>query len=185
MRSVIQSSSVSLDGYIAGPGGDISWGVPDEEQHQFHNDETAKLGAHLLGRRLYETMVFWETAEEDPDAGPVMLEFAQIWKALPKVVFSSTLDRVEGNTRLATGGLAEEIAALKEQPGGDIGIGGPGLAAAAVEQGLVDEFRLFTVPVVLGAGTPYFPPVERRFDLELLETRTFASKVVYTRYRRI
>jgi dihydrofolate reductase len=111
-----------------------------------------------------------------------VLEFARIWQALPKIVFSSTLDAVEGNTRLATGTLAEEVAKLKEQPGKDLAVGGAGLAASAIEQGLVDEFRLFVNPVVVGGGTPFFPPLERQIDLELVETRTFGSRVVYLRY---
>jgi dihydrofolate reductase len=183
MRKVIQSASVSLDGFIAGPGGDIGWGMPDDELHRFHNDQTRELGAHFLGRRLYETMVYWETADQDPAATETVLDFARIWKALPKIVFSNTLDAVEGNTRLATKGVAEEVAALKEQPGKDLGVGGAGLAAAFVELGLIDEFRLFVSPVVLGGGTPYFP-AGQRIDLELVETRTFSSRVVYTRYRR-
>jgi dihydrofolate reductase len=130
-------------------------------------------------------MVYWETVEEDPSAGEVALEFARIWTSLPKVVFSKTLETVEGNTRLLRDGLAEEVARLKEQPGKDLAVGGAGLAAACSRLGLIDEYRLFVSPVVLGAGTPYFPPLDERIYLELAETRTFESRVVYLRYRRM
>jgi dihydrofolate reductase len=184
MRKVIYSATTSLDGFIADRDGEIDWSAPDEELHRFHNDQTRELGAHLLGRRLYETMVYWETADRDPSAGPVVLDFARIWQALPKLVFSSTLETVQGNTRLATDGPAQELARLREQPGGDIGVGGAGLASTLIEADLVDEYRIFASPVVLGGGTPYFPALEQRIGLELVETRTFGSRVVYRRYRR-
>jgi dihydrofolate reductase len=184
MRKMTYSMSVSLDGFIAGPGGEIDWSAPDEELHRFHNQQTRELGVQLCGRRLYEEMLYWETAAENPSAGEVELEFARIWKALPKLVFSTTLETVEGNARLATDGVAEEVARLKEQPGKDLAVGGAGLASTLIELGLVDEYRLFVSPVVLGAGTPYFPALEERIDLELVETRTFGSRVVYARYRR-
>jgi dihydrofolate reductase len=183
MRKVIYSMSPSLDGFIAGPGGEIDWSAPDEELHRFHNERTRELGAHLCGRRLYETMVYWETAHEDPSIAEHALEFARIWQQLPKVVFSTTLETVEGNARLARRGIAEEVATLKEQPGKDLGVGGAGLASAFMRLGLIDEFRLFVSPVVLGGGTPYFPALDERIDLELVETRTFGSRVVYVRYR--
>ena len=183
MRKLIYSMNVSLDGFIAGPGGEIDWGAPDEELHRFHNEQVRELGAHLLGRRLYETMLYWETADRDPSLGETEREFAAIWQALPKIVFSSTLDNVEGNTRLATGGVAEEVARLKEQPGKDVGVGGAGLAATCMKLGLIDEYRLFVSPVVLGGGTPYFPALDHRIALELVETRTF-SPAIYLRYRR-
>jgi dihydrofolate reductase len=185
MRKLIYSIGVSLDGYIAGPNGEIDWSAPDEELHRFHNDQTRELGGHLLGRGLYETMVFWETADQDPSAAEHELEFARLWKDLPKIVFSKTLDQVEGNAKLVRKVVPEEIAELKAQPGKDLAVGGAGLAATLIELGLVDEFRLFVSPVVLGGGTPYFPALEDRIDLELLETRTFGSRVVYTRYGRI
>jgi dihydrofolate reductase len=184
-RKLIYSMTVSLDGFIAGPGGDIDWSVPDEELHRFHNDHVSELGAHLCGRGLYEVMLYWETADQNPSAPDVELEFASIWKPLPKIVFSKTLDTVEGNARLVRDGLAEEVAELKRQPGKDLAVGGAGLAAACIELGLVDDFRLFVSPVVLGAGTPYFPALAKRIELELLDTRTFASRVVYMRYGRV
>ncbi len=184
MRKLIYSIGVSLDGFIAGPDGDFAWSAPDEELLRFHNDQTRELGAHLLGRRLYELMVYWETAHEQPSISESELEFARLWQELPKIVFSDTLDEVEGNARLATDGVAEEIAKLKEQPGQDLAIGGAGLASTAMKLDLIDEYGLFVSPVIVGGGTPYFPSVNERIDLELVETRTFASRVVYLRYRR-
>src|SRR4051794_13962384 len=157
MPQVIYSMSPSLDGFIVGPDGNFSWAAPDEELHRFHNQQTREVGVHLCGRRLYEEMLFWETAEENPAAPEHIVEFARIWKAIPKVVFSRTLDRVEGNARLAGESVADEVAALKARPGKDIAVGGSGLAAALIELDLVDEFRVFVNPVVVGGGTPYFP----------------------------
>jgi len=185
MRKLIYSMGVSLDGFIAGPGGEIDWSAPDEELHRFHNGQARELGAQLCGRRLYEVMAYWETAEENPSAPEHELEFARIWKNLPKIVFSKTLEKVEGNARLVRDGVGEEVARLKAQPGQDLAVGGAGLASSLIELGLVDEFRLFVSPVVLGAGTPYFPGLEERVELELVETRTFGSRVVYVRYGRV
>ena len=184
MQTVIYSMSVSLDGFIAGPDGDIGWTAPDEELFRFHVQQTREIGAHLCGRGLYEDMLPWETPEtrwSDPDA----LEFARIWKAIPKVVFSTTLDQVQGNARLAGDDVAGEVAKLKEASGeGVIGVGGAGLAATLIKLNLIDEYRLFVNPVVLGGGTPYFPALDTAIELELLETRTFGSRVVYLRYLR-
>jgi dihydrofolate reductase len=184
MRSVTYSMSVSLDGYIVGPDGSIDWADPDEEVFRLATDEVRGLGVHLLGRRLYETMLYWETADQNPSLDYSTLEFAAIWKALPKVVFSTTLSAVRGNARLASGGLAAEIDRLRAQPGeGDIAIGGATLAAEAAELGLIDEYRARVYPVLVGGGIPFFPQRERRVDLQLVETRTFSSRVVYLRYR--
>jgi dihydrofolate reductase len=184
MRSVIYSMGVSLDGYIAGPDGDFSWTPPDEEIFGFHVDEIRDVGAYLLGRRLYETMLYWETVDQSPSLDFSTLEWAALWKALPKVVFSTTLSTVQGNARLATGGLPEEIERLRAEPAeGDIAIGGATLAAEAAASDLIDEYRAWVYPVLVGGGTPFFPRRERRVDLELVETRTFTSKVVYLRYR--
>ena len=184
MRKLIYSMTVSLDGFIAGPGGDFDWSVPDDELFRFHTEQVRELGGHLLGRRLYETMVYWETAEEQPSLAEPEREFARIWKELPKVVFSRTLETVVGNTRLVRDGTAEEVARLKEEPGKDLGVGGAGLAAGRMELGLVDEFRPVVIPVVLGSGTPFFPALDEKVDLELVETRTFGGRVVSLRYRR-
>jgi dihydrofolate reductase len=185
MRKLIYSMGVSLDGFIAGPDGEIDWSAPDEELHRFHNQQTREMGAHLYGRRLYEVMTFWETADQKPSITEHELEFARIWKDTPKIVFSKTLESVEGNARLVRGDAAEEVARLKEQPGKDLAVGGAGLASTFMKLGLVDEYRLFVSPVVLGAGTPYFPPLDERINLELVEMRTFGSRVVYVRYQRV
>ncbi|MHB8233070.1 MAG: dihydrofolate reductase family protein [Solirubrobacteraceae bacterium] len=183
-RSLIYSMTVSLDGFIAGPDGEIDWSAPDDELHRFHNEQVRELGVHLCGRKLYETMVYWETAEQDPALSAVAREFAAIWKPLQKIVFSNTLTSVEGNSRLATDSLAEEVGQLKRQPGKDLAVGGAGLASSLIEQGLIDDFRLFVSPVLLGAGTPYFPASAPRTNLRLVETRTFASRVVFLHYVR-
>ncbi len=185
MPKLIYSMGVSLDGFIAGRDGEIDWSAPDEELHRFHNRQTRELGAHLCGRRLYEAMTYWETAEENPSAPEHELEFARIWKALPKIVFSTTLETVEGNARLAKEGVAEEVAGLKQQSGNDLAVGGAGLASSLMGLDLIDEYRLFVSPVVLGGGTPFFAAVKERISLELVETRTFGSRVVYLRYRRV
>jgi dihydrofolate reductase len=184
MRKLIYSMGVSLDGFIAGPHGDFDWSAPDEELHRFHNQQTRELGAHLCGRKLYEVMSYWETADQNPSASEYELEFARIWKNLPKIVFSGTLEGVEGKSRLVREGAVEEVTRLKEQPGKDLAVGGAGLASTFIKLGLVDEFRLFVSPVVLGGGTPYFPALDDRIDLELVETRKFGSRVVYLRYQR-
>ena len=172
---VIYSMSVSLDGFIAGPDGEIDWAAPDEELMAFHNEQSRELDAHLCGRGLYEDMLPWETREG---------EFAGIWKAIPKVVFSTTLKNVDGNARLATGSVADELSRLGETPAAEVSIGGAGLSVTLVEHDLIDEYRLFVNPVVLGGGTPFFPQRRERLKLELVETRTFGSRVVYLRYRR-
>jgi dihydrofolate reductase len=182
-RKLIYSMGVSLDGFIAGPGGEIDWSPPDEELHRFHNQLLRETGVHLCGRRLYEVMTYWETADQNPSARDYELEFARTWREMPKVVFSSTLENVAGNATLVRGDAAEEVAKLKRQPGGDLAVGGAGLASALMRRGLIDEYQLFISPVVLGAGTRYFPALEERVDLELIETRTFGSRVVYCRYR--
>ncbi|NIH85848.1 dihydrofolate reductase family protein [Amycolatopsis granulosa] len=184
MRSVTYSMAVSLDGYIVGPDGSFGWSVPTAEVFRLALDEVRGVGVHLMGRRLYETMLFWETAEQEQSLDDAELEFAEIWKALPKVVFSTTLREVRGNARLATGGVAEEIERLRAEPGdGDIAIGGATLAAEVAAAGLIDEYRARVYPVLLGGGVPFFPQRERRVDLDLVETRTFGADVVYLRYR--
>ncbi|MEU3145425.1 MULTISPECIES: dihydrofolate reductase family protein [unclassified Streptomyces] len=184
MRSVTCSMNVSLDGYIVGPDGGFDWTGPDEEVFRFWIDEIREVGVHLLGRRLYETMLYWENADQDPALDDSLREWTALWKPLPKVVFSTTLSAVQGHARLASGGLAEEIGRLRAEPGeGDIAIGGATLAAEAAASGLIDEYRAMVHPVLVGGGVPFFPQRGRRVDLELVETRTFGSKVVYLRHR--
>lgn len=181
---LVYSMSVSVDGFIADRDGGFGWTAPDDEQFAFSLAQVAQLGGYLCGRRLYETMRVWET-EGSLRATEAGAAFAEVWLALPKVVFSRTLDSVTGGARLAQGSLAEEIAtATARAAGRDVSIGGAGLASAAIAAGLVDEFRLFRDPVIVGGGTPYLPQTADTIELELVETRTFASRVVYERYRR-
>ena len=185
MRKLIYSMGVSLDGYISGPEGEIDWSAPDDDLHRFHNQQTRELGIHLCGRRLYETMLYWETADQDPALREPSREFAHIWRALPKMVFSQTLDSVEGNATLHRDGAVEEAARLKQESGKDVAVGGAGLASDLSRAGLIDEYRLFISPVVLGDGTPFFPTAADRIELELIESQTFGSRVIYARYRRV
>jgi dihydrofolate reductase len=183
VSQLIYSMSVSVAGFIADREGDFAWTIPSDELFAFHTEQVRELGGFLLGRRLYETMQVWETdpSLRDDEAGAA---FADVWGAIPKVVFSRTLDGVEGNARLAEGSVAEEAAAALDATDKDVGIGGAGLAAAAITLGLVDELRMFRHPVVVGAGTPFLPPVAETIELDLIETRTFGSRVILERYGR-
>ena len=182
-NSVIYSMSVSVDGFIADREGAFDWSVPDEELFRFHADQTRGLGGFLLGRKLYETMLVWETdpamRETEDEAA-----FADAWSAIPKVVFSRTLESVQGNARLAEASVAEEVASALAATDRDVGIGGAGMAAEAIELGLVDEFHIFRYPIIVGGGTPLLPPVTDDVRLDLTEIRTFSSRVVYERYGR-
>jgi dihydrofolate reductase len=184
MRKLIYSIGVSLDGYIAGPDGGFDWATPDEELHRFHNEQERELGGHLCGRRMYETLRSWDDVDERSATHEHLLEFARAWRATPKFVFSTTLEEVGPNATLVKGDAVEEVKRLKEEAGGPLAVGGAGLASTFVRAGLVDEYGLFVNPVVVGGGTPFFPPLENELDLELLETRTFEPRVVYLRYGR-
>jgi dihydrofolate reductase len=181
---LIYSMNVSVDGFITDREGGIGWTVPTDEQFRFHLAQVRELGGYLCGRRLYETMLPWET---DPSMreDELRAEFAEVWCAIPKVVFSRTLDGVKGNARLAEGSVAEEVAAALDATEKDVAIGGAGLASEAIELGLVDELRMLRHPVVVGSGTPFLPPVTEHVPLELIETRTFGSRVIFERYGRL
>jgi dihydrofolate reductase len=181
---LIYSMSVSVDGFIADHEGAFDgWTAPSEELFRFHVAQTRELGGYLLGRRLYETMLVWETDASLRD-NELRAEFADIWCALPKVVFSRTLDSVQGNARLARASVAEEAAAALDATDKNVSIGGADLASAAIGLSLVDELRMFRCPIVVGGGTPFLPPVTEDVRLDLVETRTFGSRVIYERYRR-
>jgi dihydrofolate reductase len=180
---LIYSMSVSVDGFITDRDGAIGWGVPDDEQFQFHVEQVRELGGYLCGRKLYETMLPWETDPAMRD-NELHAQFADAWCAIPKIVFSHTLGSVEGDARLAENSVAEETAAATEATSKDVAIGGAGLAAAAIQLDLVDELRIFRNPIAVGGGTPFLPAVADHVRLDLLETRTFGSRVVYERYRR-
>jgi dihydrofolate reductase len=183
VRKVIYLMMVSLDGFVEGPHGEIDWPIIDEELHTFVNDQQRAIDTYLYGRRMYQLMARdWPPVETDPSLPGYMLDFARIWKAMPKIVFSTTLERVEWNSRLVTGDVAEEVARLKAQPGQDMAVSGATLASTFIRLGLVDEYRLFVHPVVLGGGTPYFPALDDGLSLKLVDTHTFGSGAVYLCY---
>lgn len=181
---LIFSMTMSVDGFVMDRNGEINWTVPSADLFAFHLERVQQLGAHLCGRRLYQTMLPWET---DPGmrSTPDQAAFADVWTALPKVVFSRTLPQVQGNARLATGSLAEEIEATLAGTEGNVEIGGANLAGQALGLGLVDELQLFRAPVVLGGGTPFFPLLPDKIELELRQTRTFGGQIVYEDYVRV
>ena len=181
---LIYSMSVSVDGFVTDREGGLGWSEPSEEQFRFHLAQVRGLGAYLCGRRLYEAMLVWET-DASMRENELSAEFADAWSALPKIVFSRTLDRVEGNARLAQAPLAEEIAMALDATDKDVSIGGASLAGEAIELGLIDELHMLRNPVVLGGGTPFLPAVSSVLRLDLVETRTFGSRVIYEHYRRV
>jgi dihydrofolate reductase len=180
---LIYSMSVSVDGFITDREGGFAWTAPTDEQFRFHLAQIGALGGYLCGRRLYEAMLVWETDPSMRD-NELRAAFADVWCALPKVVFSRTLDSVQGNARLAEASVAEEVAAALDATDKIVSIGGAGLAAEAIELGLVDELRMFRYPVLVGGGTPFLPPVAEAVALDLIETRMLGSRVIYERYRR-
>ncbi|THA79124.1 dihydrofolate reductase [Streptomyces sp. A0642] len=185
MRKIIYSMSMSLDGFIEGPGRDISWNRVDEELHRYFNERIAELGGFLHGRVVHELMAdFWPTADEDPANAGAMAEFAPIWRNMPKYVYSRTLEKVDWATAVFHDVVPEEVRALKEQPGGDLSVGGAGLAASFAALGLIDEYRVYVHPVLIGRGTPMFPTTDALTALRLAGTRTFGNGVVELRYER-
>jgi dihydrofolate reductase len=182
MRKVIYLMNVSLDGFIEGPNRELDWANINEALFRFFKDQQSEVDTLLYGRRLYEVMTYWETAEADPSISEVEREFARIWKNSAKIVFSKTLEQVQGNARLFRGDIAAEITKLKQQPGKDLEVGGPTLASTFMQLGLIDEYRLVVHPVVLGRGRPFFPALADKINLRLVETRPLGSGVVYLRY---
>lgn len=183
MRSLAFAMNVSLDGYVAAPGDDLGWSAPSDELFAFWSDRVATTSLSLYGRRLWDGMSsHWPTADQQPGVTPAHAEYAQRWRDMPKVVFSSSLTAVDWNARLVTGDAVAEIARLKAEDGGRMDIGGATLAAAAVRAGLVDEYLLLTHPVLVGGGAPFFPALDSWVDLSLVETRTFPDGVLLTRY---
>ena len=185
MRKIVLMMSVSLDGFIEGPGRDISWHAVDDEVHAHFNEVLGGMSAFLDGRVTYERMAaFWPTADADPDSTGPVAEFARIWREMPKVVYSRTLERADWNATVVRAVVPEEVRALQAQPGGDMAVGGADLAATFLAYDLVDEFRLYVNPVVLGRGRRLFPAAELPVPLELVETRVFGNGVVLLHYRR-
>ncbi|MFN8472639.1 MAG: dihydrofolate reductase family protein [Anaerolineae bacterium] len=184
MGKLVYSMMVSLDGYIARPDGALDWVLIDEELHAFANDQARAEGAFLYGRRLYETMAaYWPTADADPSAHAVEIDFARIWRDKPKLVFSRTLDSVAWNSRLVREVSADEIRRLKAESDKNLSVGGADLAASFVRLGLIDEYQPIVQPVILGNGIPFLPRVDHALKLRLVETRRFQSGVVFLRYQ--
>lgn len=183
MRKVVVQMMLSLDGCFEGPDHDLSWHQVDEELHAHFNAHLATMSAFLEGRVSYELMeAVWPTADQDPDNPPTMREFAGIWRATPKFVFSRTLQEVGPNAVLRSEVDPDEIRALKQQPGGDMTLGGVDLVETFRRHDLVDEYRLYVNPVVVGRGRRLFEPGTEPIDLELVETRPFGNGVVLLRY---
>jgi dihydrofolate reductase len=186
MRKIIWMMSVSLDGFISGPDRELDWHMVDDELHNHFNQELGAMGAFLDGRVTYELMAeFWPTADADPSSSAPVAEFARIWREMPKIVFSRTLERAGWNSTVVREVVAEEVMELKAQPGGDLVLGGSDLAAAFMRADLIDEYRLYVHPIVVGQGRPMFQPSDARIELRLAETRTFGNGVVLLRYQRV
>ena len=182
MAKLIYSALASLDGYVADESGNFDWAKPDEEVHRFVNDLERPVGTHLYGRRMYEVMVFWETVDV-ADGPPYVRDYAEIWRAADKIVYSRTLETVSSaRTRLERDFDPEAVRRLKATAERDLAVGGPRLAGQALAAGLVDEIHLFVAPVVVGGGTRSLPDGVR-VDLELLDERRFDSGFVYLRHR--
>jgi len=185
MRKIILMMSVSLDGFFEGPERQLDWHLVDDELHSHFNEQLSAMGAFLDGRVTYQLMAgFWPTADADPSSTGPMVEFARIWRDMPKIVFSRTLDRADWNTTIVRDVVVEEILALKAQPGGDLALGGADLAAAFRQHDLIDEYRLYVHPVLIGRGKPLFAASDATTSLRLAETRTFGNGVVLLRYQR-
>jgi dihydrofolate reductase len=185
VRKIIWMMSVSVDGYMEGPSREIDWHMVDDELHRHMNGWLAGAGAFLEGRVTYELMEeYWPTADQDPAASPTICEFAQIWRNMPKIVYSRRLERAGGNATVIHDVVPAEVLALKAQPGRDLVVGGGDLGAEFARQDLIDEYRLYVHPIVIGRGKPMLRPSEAKVPLSLIETRTFGNGVVLLRYER-
>jgi dihydrofolate reductase len=185
MRRIIWMMTVSLDGFMEGPDREIDWHLVDDELHRHVNEQLGSMGAFLHGRVTYELMAqYWPTADTDPSSTEPVVEFARIWRDMPKIVYSRTLQRADWNTTIVREVVADEVTELKEQPGGDMVLGGADLAAAFMQHGLIDEYRVYVHPIVIGRGKPMFAPSDVTIPLRLAETRTFGNGVVLLRYER-
>jgi dihydrofolate reductase len=183
MAKLIYSAIASLDGYVADEDGNFDWAAPDEEVHRFVNDLERPIGTYLYGRRIYETMVYWETAHTLPDQPPFIQDFAGIWQAADKIVYSKTLETLSSaRTRIERDFDPEAVRQLKATAGRDISVGGADLAAQAIKAGLVDEYHLFLTPIIVGGGKQSLPD-NVRLELELLDERRFGNGVVHLHYR--
>lgn len=180
---LIYGFNVSVDGYIADARGSIDWSDPSEELHQYWNDVERETALSFYGRRLYELMsAYWPTADTAPDASPLTVDFAHVWRDMPKVVFSRTLESVDWNSRLERGDPVEVVRKLKAETDGPLEVAGATLAVPIVQAGLVDEFRIVVAPTAVGGGTPFLPALPSWISLRLLENRTFPGGTVLLRY---
>jgi dihydrofolate reductase len=185
MRKIVLHMSVSLDGFFEGPNRELDWHLVDDELHTHFNEELAPMSAFLDGRVTYELMAeFWPTADADPDSPGPMKEFAGIWRDMPKIVFSRTLDRADWNTTIRREVDPDEIRALKQEPGGDMAVGGADLAETFRRHDLIDEYRLYVHPVLLGSGRQLFGRTDAPTGLRLVGTRTFGNGVVLLHHAR-
>ena len=185
MRKIVVHLSVSLDGFFEGPDHDLSWHLVDDELHRHFNEQLATMSAFLDGRVTHELMAeFWPTADADPESTQPMKEFARIWRDMPKLVFSRTLERADWNATIVREVDPDEIRALKEQPGGDMALGGADLAESFRAHDLIDEYRLYVHPLLLGRGRRLFGPADAPSALRLVETRRFGNGVVLLRHER-
>jgi dihydrofolate reductase len=183
MAKLIYSAITSLDGYISDEQGNFDWAAPNEEVHAFANDLERSIGTHLYGRRMYETMVYWETAHTLPESDPVELDYAEVWQSADKIIYSTTMDQVSSaRTRIERDFDPESIRQLKRNADRDLGVGGAEFAGHVIKAGLVDEYQLFVNPVLVGGGTSALPDMIR-LDLELVDERRFGNGVVYLHYR--
>ena len=184
MAKLMYTAIASLDGYIEDREGRFDWAAPNDEVHAFVNDLERSVGTYLYGRRMYETMVYWESPPDLPDQPPVIQDFAELWQAAEKIVYSRTLTTVTSSrTRVERAFDSEAIRQLKATAGRDLTVGGPDLAAQAIAAGLVDEYHLFLVPVLVGGGKRSLPDDDVRVNLELLAERRFRNGTVYLHYR--
>ncbi|MEA5360846.1 dihydrofolate reductase family protein [Amycolatopsis sp., V23-08] len=183
MRKLIFGMNVTLDGYVAAHGDDLGWSGPSDELFQWWLEQEQAIDLFLYGRGLWEAMSsYWPTGDQQPGATPAQIEFARNWRDTPKVVFSSTVAKVDWNTRLVTGDAVAEITRLKAGDGGPMRVGGATLAGAAVRAGLVDEYEIVTHPALVGGGKPFFTALDSWVSLDLVETRTFPGGVTLARY---
>jgi dihydrofolate reductase len=183
MGKLIYCLNVSIDGFVETPDHSLDWAIVDDELHTWFNDLLRTLDASLYGRRMYELMAdYWPSGENDPTATDPMREFARLWNPMPKIVFSTSLEHVEHNSRLVNGDVGTLLDGLRNEFDGDLGVGGPNLAGQFVRRGLVDEYRLVVHPVVLGAGTPFWPELDGPLRLRLVDRHTFGSGVELRSY---
>lgn len=185
MRKIIFMMSVSLDGFFEGPNRELDWQMVDDELHRHFNEQLGAMGAFLSGRVTFELMAgFWPTADADPSNTGPMAEFASIWRDMPKIVYSKTLERGDWDTTVIRDVDPEQVMELKSQPGGDLVLGGADIGATFMRHDLIDEYRLYVHPVAIGKGRPWFQASDIKINLRLAETRTFSNGVVLLRYER-